>query len=95
MSLILYTAPCHIHPPELPSGWVSIPHASGATVYFHRESRVCSWGMPYTIKKGLTVKVRLTHTHTHTHTHTQAITVFYPESGGLTTTESWGGHLRS
>ena len=54
----LFTAPCPIQPPELPEGWLSIQHASGATVYFHRESRVCSWSMPYTIKKGTTVKVR-------------------------------------
>ena len=57
---VLCTAPCHIQSPGLPDGWVSIQHASGATVYFHRESRVCTWGMPYTIKKGVTVKVRLT-----------------------------------
>ena len=56
----LCTAPCHIQSPGLPDGWVSIQHASSATVYFHRESRVCTWGMPYTIKKGVTVKVRLT-----------------------------------
>jgi len=51
-------APCSIQMPELPDGWVSIQHVSGGTVYFHRESRVCSWGFPYTIKKGTTVKVR-------------------------------------
>ena len=56
----LCTAPCHIQSPGLPDGWVSIQHASGGTVYFHRESRVCTWGMPYIIKKGVTVKVRLT-----------------------------------
>jgi len=55
----LCIAPCHIQSPGLPDGWVSIQHASGATVYFHRESRVCTWGMPYTLKKGVTVKVRL------------------------------------
>ena len=58
--VILFTAPSPIQPPELPDGWVSIQHASGACVYFHRESRVCSWAMPYTIKKGTTVKVRCT-----------------------------------
>ena len=57
---ILCIAPCHIQSPGLPDGWVSIQHASGATAYFHRESRVCTWGMPYTIKKGVTVKVRPT-----------------------------------
>ena len=58
--LVLCTASCHIQSPGLPDGWVSIQHASGATVCFHCESRVCTSGMPYTIKKGVTVKVRLT-----------------------------------
>ncbi|XP_065891179.1 microprocessor complex subunit DGCR8-like [Dysidea avara] len=52
-------SPCPILPYDLPEGWVAIHHASGATVYLHRESRVCTWSRPYIIKKGTSVKNNL------------------------------------
>ena len=46
---------------SLPDGWVEIPHYSGAPVYFHKETRVCSCSRPYHVPSQLSVRVRRLH----------------------------------
>lgn len=48
----------HVSKPlDLPDGWVSVQHQSGATAYLHKPSRVLTWSRPYTVSGSVTVKV--------------------------------------
>ncbi|OQV13112.1 putative Microprocessor complex subunit DGCR8 [Hypsibius exemplaris] len=35
----------------LPMGWLKVNHQSGMPVYFHRETRICTFGRPYGLGK--------------------------------------------
>jgi len=41
----------------LPTGWINVRHGSGVPLYFHRDTRVCTWSKPYFLGTG-SVRVR-------------------------------------